>query len=343
MHRSSGICKVLIFSLCIALLACKPQPSPPENVAVVTAPTSATAVSNQEMGSDEAQASQGQDLLNELASCNAEVFMRSQFDERRQTLANAKLSCTTSTRDAMKGIDCTLPNGTKSWQEYPAESVFIADDVDDRSIAIVLVQADTWDFRKAIEKKIRMDLTPLDDNGEASFTGGISGIDFFLKKRADGKTDLHCEMETVAAEEASDRTAHAGGPFPQDKIEDKHTVQPGSISGKIAYPADGVPTMRICAIHDNGAMVGCTQTNAGDTSYRIDNLAAADYYVVAEFREGDMQVGGHVEQIQCIRAPCEGRLTPVMVKAGAKLKNIDLNGFYESRQDFPDMPPENDD
>jgi hypothetical protein len=341
MHRLSRIRKGLVLSLCIALLACKPQASQSENAVPATTPASPSAIPRQETGSDEAQALQGQDLLNELASCNAEVFMRIRFDERRQTLANAKLNCTTSTRDAMKGVDCKLPTGTKSWQEYAAESVFIADDVDDRSIAIVLVQADTWDFRKAIEKKIRMDLNPLDSNGEASFTGGLSGIDFFLKKRADGKTDLHCEMETVISD--GDRTAHAGGPFPQDKIESRQAMSSGSISGKIAYPADGVPAMRICAIHDHGAMVGCTQTKAGETSYRIDNLAAADYYVIAEFREGDMQVGGHVEQIQCIRAPCEGILIPVMIKPGAKLENINLDGFYESRADFPDMPPENDD
>ena len=112
----------------------------------------------------------------------------------------------------------------------------------------------------------------------------------------------------------------------------------GSISGKIAYPAESTPDMRICAIQDNGALHGCTQARAGDTEYRIDRLAPADYRIVAQLHEGDMRVGGHMYQVQCIRAPCPPLLQAVTVAPGANVAGIDVNEFYDARNDFPAMP-----
>ena len=112
----------------------------------------------------------------------------------------------------------------------------------------------------------------------------------------------------------------------------------GSISGKIAYPSETTPDMRICAVLDGGSSHVCTQAKAGDTEYRIEHLPPADYLVVAQLHEGDMRVGGHVQQVQCIRAPCPPHLQAVTVAPGAHVANIDLNDFYAAMSDFPDLP-----
>jgi len=112
----------------------------------------------------------------------------------------------------------------------------------------------------------------------------------------------------------------------------------GSISGKIAYPSETTPDMRICAVQDGGSLHTCTQAKAGDTQYRIDHLPPADYLVVAQLHEGDMRVGGHTYQVQCIRAPCPAHLKTVTVAPGAALAGIDINDFYAAMDDFPNLP-----
>lgn len=111
----------------------------------------------------------------------------------------------------------------------------------------------------------------------------------------------------------------------------------GSISGRIAYPSEVTPAMRICAVSAL-APATCTSSAAGSSHYRLGHLPAGDYQVVAKLSEGDMRVGGHVQQVQCIRAPCPEQPRTVTVAAGADLVGIDLNGFYAAREDFPAIP-----
>jgi len=114
----------------------------------------------------------------------------------------------------------------------------------------------------------------------------------------------------------------------------------GSISGKIAYPSETTPEMRICAMPVAGSAHACVQAKAGDTEYRIDHLPPADYWLIAQMHEGDMRVGGHTYQVQCIRAPCPAQLQAVTVAAGAAITGIDINEFDAARADFPALPPE---
>lgn len=110
-----------------------------------------------------------------------------------------------------------------------------------------------------------------------------------------------------------------------------------SLSGLIRYPSEGAPAMRICALPAQGAP-SCVNTVGGQRDYRISQLAGGEYRVVAALAEGDMRVGGHVAQVQCIRAPCPEMLKTVMLPAGADLAGIDINGFYPPRADFPPVP-----
>lgn len=115
----------------------------------------------------------------------------------------------------------------------------------------------------------------------------------------------------------------------------------GTIAGRIAYDDGAAPALRICAIGSGDPATSrhvCTTTAAGATEYRIAGLPADDYGVFAWTRSGPSRVGGHVQQVQCIRAPCPPMPRDVTVAAGARVDGVDLNGFFDSRNDFPAMP-----
>lgn len=105
----------------------------------------------------------------------------------------------------------------------------------------------------------------------------------------------------------------------------------GSIAGEIHHPAHVIPSLRVCAIGSGApgkAARICIRTRHNQSTYRIDGLPPDDYIVVVEGG------GGHLRQVQCIRAPCPKQPAPVTVGAGAKMDGIDLDGFFE-RYDLP--------
>jgi hypothetical protein len=123
-----------------------------------------------------------------------------------------------------------------------------------------------------------------------------------------------------------------------------------SLGGVIRHPAQAVPHMRICALRadvpadlpaaaqQRAAASRCVHTRHGDDTYRIDGLAAGEYVVIARVERGMYAVGGHVQPVQCIRAPCPEMLAPVRLAAAQAREDIDLNGFYDERPDFPPLP-----
>jgi hypothetical protein len=115
----------------------------------------------------------------------------------------------------------------------------------------------------------------------------------------------------------------------------------GSIEGVIQHPAHVVPAMRICALSTAPTREPhrCTQTRASDDTYRIDGLPPGEYQVFAEVAKGMYRHGGHMQAVQCIRAPCPDQPKTVAVTASTTLRDIDLTHFYDERADFPAMPP----
>lgn len=113
----------------------------------------------------------------------------------------------------------------------------------------------------------------------------------------------------------------------------------GRIEGVIMHPAHVVPQMRICAIAtDPPRTPHCIDTRAGDDTYGIEGLPAGDYQVFAEVAKGLYRVGGHMQAVQCIRAPCPEQPRTITLPPGAALRDIDLTFFDESRTDFPALP-----
>jgi hypothetical protein len=115
----------------------------------------------------------------------------------------------------------------------------------------------------------------------------------------------------------------------------------GSIEGVIQHPGHVVPTMRVCAFAaDPARMPHCIATRAGDDTYRIDGLPAGEYQVFAEAARGLHRFGGHLQAVQCIRAPCPEQPKTITLAPGAALGGIDLTFFDEARADFPALPSE---
>ena len=298
-------------------------------------------------GNDAQGAQYGDALVRALIHCEAVAFMNDPADARRQALAAAKLDCAPGTHDGVRGMLCRMPTDARSWGDAVAEALFIGDRDGERH-GIVRIAAPVRQVRTSIEASLQMPMTSIGAAGEARFEGGLDDMyRMRIAPRRDGKTDLHCAYAVADATGAgsggsgNDRAAHAGGPFPQDGAdthEDDHNIPPGSIRGAIRYPDGDAPAMRICAIHGQGAIHGCVETTAGASNYRIDHLPAADYVVIAQPHAGALRAGGHVQQVQCIRAPCPQMPAQVFVAGGAQLMEIDINGFYPAREDFPQMP-----
>lgn len=116
----------------------------------------------------------------------------------------------------------------------------------------------------------------------------------------------------------------------------------GRIEGVIQHPAHAVPAMRICALSTAPTREPhrCTSTRAGDDTYRIDGLPPGEYQVFAEVTSGMYRYGGHMQAVQCIRAPCPEQPKTITLAAGVALGGIDLTFFDETRADFPALPPE---
>jgi hypothetical protein len=80
------------------------------------------------------------------------------------------------------------------------------------------------------------------------------------------------------------------------------------------------------------------RTRRDQIRYRIDGVTPGDYIVIG----GDSfnRLGAHVQQVQCIRAPCPEMPVSLNVSPGAHLTGIDITGFYDRRDAFPALPAE---
>jgi hypothetical protein len=118
---------------------------------------------------------------------------------------------------------------------------------------------------------------------------------------------------------------------------------PGRIEGVIQHPAHVVPAMRICALSTAPSREPhrCTQTRAAQGTYRIDGLPPGDYQVFAETEKGIYRTGGHLQPVQCIRAPCPDQPRTLTVASGATLDGIDLTFFDDDAGiELPPLPPD---
>lgn len=116
----------------------------------------------------------------------------------------------------------------------------------------------------------------------------------------------------------------------------------GAIEGAILHPAHVIPPLRICAIGSGAPSTAkrvCVDTRRGQGRYRIAGLPTDEYVVLAETTDDSAmyRVGGHMQQVQCIRAPCPELPKSVTVSENATVDGIDLDRFYDAREDLPKL------
>jgi hypothetical protein len=284
----------------------------------------------------------GDVLLKALMTCGADHWLSLSFKQRVDALQSAGAKCKdepaySGDGKRMHQATCSLPRGVKSF-DGSAQTMIVMNDDGERHETRITIDRTPKQLAAAMQKATMTDLSPYPGSAgmyQNLLDDRIQHIVFPHKKT--GFSELVCRLSKEANNVAGPINTNADDSTIQH--EDHHTMPSGSISGNIQYPSENIPAIRICAIHDNGAIYGCTRTKLGQGTYRIDNLAAADYVLVAEFNEGDMRAGAHANAIRCIRAPCpQSTLIPVTINPGDKKTGININEYLGDRGEWPALP-----
>ena len=117
----------------------------------------------------------------------------------------------------------------------------------------------------------------------------------------------------------------------------------GGISGRLSYPADAIPALRVAAFEIKTGEVSYTDLPAGQQIYFFE-LPVGTYQVVAYVlpTEGFPTgfAGGYTQAVPCgLAVECANHnLIPVTVVEAQTTENIDLVDWYAPEGSFPPMP-----
>ena len=117
----------------------------------------------------------------------------------------------------------------------------------------------------------------------------------------------------------------------------------GTIVGKLSYPADSLPPMRIAAFDVATGKVISVDTVAGQSTYSLA-LPVGTYHIVAySIASGSFPggvAGGYTNAVPCgLAVECSDHtLIDVTVTAGLTLPDINPGDFYGVDGAFPPMP-----
>ena len=164
--------------------------------------------------------------------------------------------------------------------------------------------------------------------------------DFALNRSADGSKDFILGI-SPAGIEPRQITCSLGPGAAATYV--AAVLKPGSISGKLSYPSEFLPPMRVCAISvDGGSRFGCVITRENQRAYRIDNLAPATYYVLAYVKDGGVHAtGAFTRAVRCgVGQPrcTDGSLIPVTLGEGNSITGVDPGDFYSTSGGWPKEP-----
>ncbi len=118
----------------------------------------------------------------------------------------------------------------------------------------------------------------------------------------------------------------------------------GSISGSLSYPADSLPSLYVTAYQVGTANYRYVITNAGQSTFEIDDLPAGTYHVIAYtvggagFPAG--VAGGYTEAVPCgLATECaDHSLIDVTVTAGQMTTGIKPADWSAPAGTFPPFP-----
>lgn len=128
------------------------------------------------------------------------------------------------------------------------------------------------------------------------------------------------------------------------QVSDWQALAAGSVSGRVVDAQAGANRRyRVCAVTSNNSYTTCTSLPAGQTQFRIADLPAGYYLLVASSigADDDVRIGAHSESTPCLRlggkACNDGRLTEVPVGWGQDIRDIEVNDFRNRNPDWPDV------
>ncbi len=120
------------------------------------------------------------------------------------------------------------------------------------------------------------------------------------------------------------------------------SVQAGGVEGRLGYPADSLPAMRIVAFQVATGQYYSVDTVAGQSTYRLDGLAEGKYNVLAYTLGGDSfpvgLAGGYTQAVMCGMGPecTDHGLVDVIVFDGEITPGVDILDWLQPN--FPPMP-----
>jgi len=117
------------------------------------------------------------------------------------------------------------------------------------------------------------------------------------------------------------------------------TAQVGSVSGKLSFPSEGVPPLRVIAFNINSGYYYYVETAANQSNYQINNLPPGTYHVVAYVMDGNF-AGGYSQAVPCgLAVGCDDHsLIDIQLAAGQDVTNADPGDWYAPDNSFPQDP-----
>ncbi len=117
------------------------------------------------------------------------------------------------------------------------------------------------------------------------------------------------------------------------------TVVPGSISGRLSYPSEFIPPLRVVAFEVNGYNYRFVDTMQNQNTYHINGLRPGVYHIVAYTMDGNL-AGGYSQAVPCgLSVGCNDHsLIDVTVEAGKDVPFINPGDWYAPEGSFPPMP-----
>jgi hypothetical protein len=157
--------------------------------------------------------------------------------------------------------------------------------------------------------------------------------------RAAGPSPTTTSTATVAAATSTPATTASGAPS---------TAQPvatGTITGLVAYPAEGHPAITICAFGATDRSVHfCVDvpraTTPPKSPYTITAVRSGTYQLFAYVEGSDRAGGAYTEYVKCgLSASCSDH-TPidVTVRAGEAVRDIEVSDWYAPSDSWPTRP-----
>ena len=127
------------------------------------------------------------------------------------------------------------------------------------------------------------------------------------------------------------------GSFPADPL--ASPALPGKISGRLFYPSEGIPPLRVVAFHLDSGQYYAIDTQQNQATYLIEGLPPGVYQVVAYVGTGGL-AGGYTQAVPCgLSVECSDHsLIPVQVLSGQETGNVDLADWYAPEGSFPPNP-----